>query len=112
MEYKNLFPAEKKIDNQNNPPKFNIEFFESQKNLENISCYSNEGDRWEKSLTMFKNNSLSIRFREPFKPRRGRINCSLNDNGKWRWLASIYRKAQLNQTFKFFTEGKRVIKVF
>ncbi len=86
LEYKNLFPAEKKIDNQNNPPKFNIEFFESQKNLENISCYSNEGDRWEKSLTMFKNNSLSIKFREPFKPRRGRINCSLNDNGKWRWL--------------------------
>ena len=32
------------------------------------------------------NNSLTIEFREPFKPRRGRINCSLNDNGKWRWF--------------------------
>jgi len=28
----------------------------------------------------------SVEFREPFHPRRGRINCSLNDNGKWRWL--------------------------
>ena len=27
-----------------------------------------------------------IKFREPFKPRRGRINCSLNDGGKWRWF--------------------------
>ena len=34
----------------------------------------------------FINNSLTIEFREPFKPRRGRINCSLNDNGKWRWF--------------------------
>ena len=40
----------------------------------------------EKSKTKFSNNSLTIEFREPFKPRRGRINCSLNDNGKWRWF--------------------------
>ena len=25
-------------------------------------------------------------FRDKFKDRRGRINCSLNDNGNWRWL--------------------------
>ena len=29
---------------------------------------------------------LDIKFRESFKPRRGRVNCSLNDNGKWRWF--------------------------
>ncbi len=61
-------------------------FKSEQKNLSNISCYSNEGDIWEKSKTNFANNSLTIEFREPFKPRRGRINCSLNDNGKWRWF--------------------------
>jgi len=38
------------------------------------------------SKTKFSNNSLTIEFREPFKPRRGRINCSLNDSGKWRWF--------------------------
>ena len=25
-------------------------------------------------------------LRGPFVPRRGRINCSLNDKGKWRWF--------------------------
>ena len=35
-------------------------------------------------------NILTIKFREPFKPRRGRINCSLNDNGKWRWFGTQF----------------------
>ncbi len=86
LEYKILKPDEKKITEKNNPPNFSIEFFENQKNLNNINCYSNEGDRWEKSQTIINKNVLTIKFREPFKPRRGRINCSLNDNGKWRWL--------------------------
>ena len=86
MEYKKVLPEEKKLNNLNNPPIFNIEFFENQKNLKNINCYSNEGNKWEKSKTKIQNNSLSIEFRESFYPRRGRINCSLNDSGKWRWL--------------------------
>ena len=86
LEYKELIPEEKKLVNQNNPPSFSIEFYQNQKNLKNINCYSNEGDRWEKSKIEILNNVLSIKFRESFKPRRGRINCSLNDNGKWRWL--------------------------
>ncbi len=86
LEYKKLNPEEKKINNKNNPPKFTIKFFEEQKNINNINCYSNEGGNWEKSEISISNNLLSIKFREAFKPRRGRINCSLNDNGKWRWL--------------------------
>ena len=86
LEYKKLNPEEKKISNSNNPPEFNVEFFDNQKNLTNINCYSNEGGQWEKSNTKLTNNILTIKFREPFKPRRGRINCSLNDNGKWRWF--------------------------
>ena len=70
----------------NNPPKFEVKFFKEQKNLDNINCYSNEGNKWEKSKTNFSNYTLTIKFREPFVPRRGRINCSLNDNGKWRWF--------------------------
>ena len=76
----------KQLFENTNPPNFKVEFFKEQKNLSNINCYSNEGDVWEKSKTIFTNNSLTIEFREPFKPRRGRINCSLNDNGKWRWF--------------------------
>ncbi len=86
LEYKRILPEEKQLFKNTNPPNFKVEFFKEQKNLSNINCYSNEGDIWEKSKTSFTNNSLTIKFREPFKPRRGRINCSLNDNGKWRWF--------------------------
>jgi len=86
LEYKRVRPEEKKINDSNNPPKFSVEFFNNQKNLKNINCYSNEGGLWEKSKIKLENNILSIKFREPFKPRRGRVNCSLNDNGKWRWF--------------------------
>ena len=86
LEYKKLFPLEKKITKENNPPEFKVEFFKNQKNLKNINCYSNEANEWKKSKTRISNQILTIQFRAPFKPRRGRINCSLNDNGKWRWF--------------------------
>ena len=86
LEYKKIFPEEKKLNKKTNPPKLRVEFFNEQKNLKNINCYSNEGNIWKKSKTKFVNNTLTIDFREPFQPRRGRVNCSLNDNGKWRWF--------------------------
>ena len=90
LEYKNLNPIQKKLGKNDNPPNFNVEFFSNQKNIQNINCYSNEGDIWKKSITKVNNNILSIKFREPFKPRRGRVNCSLNDNGKWRWFGTQF----------------------
>ena len=86
LEYKEIFPKEKYLSQENNPPEFEVKFFKEQKNLDNINCYSNEGNKWEKSKTNFSNYTLTIKFREPFVPRRGRINCSLNDDGKWRWF--------------------------
>ena len=86
LEYKILSPEEKKLKMSNNPPSFSVEFFREQKNIDNVKCYSNEGGKWEKSKTKINENILSINFREPFLPRRGRINCSLNDDGKWRWF--------------------------
>ena len=90
LEYKQLFPLEKKLTKNNNPPKFKVNFFKNQKNLKNINCYSNEGGEWKKSKTNVNNKVLTIKFRKPFKPRRGRINCSLNDNGKWRWFGTQF----------------------
>jgi peptidoglycan/xylan/chitin deacetylase (PgdA/CDA1 family) len=86
LEYAQLLPLEKKLTNKNNPPEFIVKFFKDQKNIENINCYSNEDNKWEKSNTSISNKILTIKFRAPFKPIRGRINCSLNDNGKWRWF--------------------------
>ncbi len=90
LEYKKIFPVEKELNKNNNPPNFYVEFFENQKNIENITCYSNEGDKWESSNINFVKNILNIEFREPFLPRRGRVNCSLNDNGKWRWFGTQF----------------------
>ena len=86
LQYKVLYPYEKYLTNNNNPPKFLVEFFDEQKNINNISCFSDEGDKWEKSNIYFNQNTLNLNFREKFNFRRGRINCSLNDNGTWRWF--------------------------
>ena len=85
LQYKILHPEEKYLT-KNNPPKFYVEFFNEQKNLNNINCFSDEGNRWEKSNVKFDINTLYINFREKFLFRRGRVNCSLNDNGIWRWF--------------------------
>jgi peptidoglycan/xylan/chitin deacetylase (PgdA/CDA1 family) len=86
LQYKKIEPSEKYITNKNNPPRFNVEFFKEQKNLDNINCFSNEGNKWEKSKINYDKYNLKIKFREKFIFRRGRINCSLNDNGVWRWF--------------------------
>jgi peptidoglycan/xylan/chitin deacetylase (PgdA/CDA1 family) len=86
LQYKALYPVEKYLINNNNPPKFLVEFFDEQKNIKNINCFSDEGNKWEKSNIYFNQNTLSINFRDKFNFRRGRINCSLNDKGIWRWF--------------------------
>ena len=90
LEYRSLFPKEKKINDQNNPPEVIIEFFEEQKNIKNITCYSNDGGKWKKPNLTFENNFMKVKFDDKFLPRRGRINCSLNDNGKWRWFGTQF----------------------
>ena len=72
------------IDN-NNPPDMKVEFFEDQK-INNINCFSNEGNGWDNSELELKNNILKINFRDKFNSRRGRINCSLKDSDGWRWF--------------------------
>ena len=86
LQYKALYPNEKYLTKKNNPPKFLVEFFNEQENINNINCFSDEGDKWEKSNISFNQNTLNLNFREKFNFRRGRINCSLNDNGIWRWF--------------------------
>ena len=86
LQYKVLYPGEKYLTHDNNPPKFLVEFFEEQKNVNNINCFSDEGDKWEKSNIIFNQNILNLNFRERFNFRRGRVNCSLNDGGVWRWF--------------------------
>ena len=86
FQYKNLVPEEKLVLVENNPPEMIVNFFSNQKNLHNINCFSNEGNKWKETKMKLYENKLIIKFNEKFFPRRGRINCSLNDNEGWRWF--------------------------
>jgi len=89
--FKAIYPENKYLLTSENPPSVKIIFFDEQKNLNNISCYSNEGNRWRKSKIYFEQkNILHIKIDEKFTTERGRINCSLNDNEGWRWLGIQY----------------------
>jgi len=86
LQYKFVLPENKLIGSSENPPDMYIEFFNEQKNLNLISCYSNEGGKWNKTNIKLNKNVLNIFFREEFRDRRGRINCSMKDLEGWRWL--------------------------
>ena len=62
--YKNLIPQDKYINSNQNPPTIEIDFFEAQKNIKNINCFSNEGNQWRNPIMEFKKNALEINFRE------------------------------------------------
>ena len=80
------------LQKDNNPPEIKIKFFRNLINIKNINCYSNEGNIWRKSDIQFiSKNELMISLKEKFKSERGRINCSLwEEGGKWRWLGIQY----------------------
>ncbi len=92
LQYKNVKPKDKLIQESNNPPKLEIEFFKEQKNLNKITCYSNEGNKWQKSNINLENNLLKVDFNEKFNFRRGRINCSLLDKEGWRFFGIQFSK--------------------
>ena len=61
-------------------------------NLDQINCFSNEGNKWRSSKISFTNKTnLKIDIMEKFVGERGRINCSLKEkDGYWRWLGMQY----------------------
>ena len=90
--YESITPKNRYIKKDDNPPEIKIKFFENLINIKNINCYSNEGNVWKKSNIKFlSKNELVILLKEKFKSERGRINCSLwEEGGKWRWLGIQY----------------------
>ena len=67
-----------------------IEFFNKQKNIKLINCFSNEGGDWKDTKLTYSDNKIEVKFTEKFLPRRGRINCSMNDKDGWRWLGTQF----------------------
>jgi len=90
LQYQFLKPEEKLINIKNNPPKIIVKFFKDQKNLNKINCFSNEGGNWDKVDFELDDEYLKLKLKKKFLPRRGRVNCSLNDNGKWKWFGTQF----------------------
>ena len=88
LKYKKIIPEERYLLQSKNPPTLIIDFYDDIKNLKDITCFSNEGNRWRDSdISFLEKNKLQIRISEKFVGERGRINCSLRaENGFWRWL--------------------------
>ena len=90
IQYKDIIPEEKFLLDANNPPKLVIEFFNDQQKIDKINCFSNEGGEWKNSQLKYKENKIEVIFTEKFLPRRGRINCSMQDKEGWRWFGSQF----------------------
>ncbi len=88
FKYKKITPDEKYINNNSNPPKISIEFFNKLSNFNSLNCFSNEDNTWRKTnIELVNDNILKINLVAPFTTERGRVNCSLRENGGyWRWL--------------------------
>ena len=88
FKYKKVYPEEKYLLQSKNPPAVKINFYEGINNLDQITCFSNEGNRWRDSkISFLEKNNLLIEISEKFIGERGRINCSIREkDGFWRWL--------------------------
>ena len=96
FKYKEILPKEKYISDNNNPPEVSITFFNNMKNIKLLNCYSNEENKWRKSIINFvSENKIKIKLQGKFTTERGRINCSLREsNGLWRWLGMQFTIAE------------------
>ena len=74
------------LSKSDNPPELIVSFFEEQKGIDKINCFSNAGGTWGKPETNIFKNKLHIKFDQEFQTRRGRVNCSMQDEGLWRWF--------------------------
>ena len=88
LKYKKIIPEDKYLFQSKNPPNVKIFFKENINNLEQTTCFSNEGKKWRNSkISFIEKNTLEIKISEKFIGERGRINCSLREiDGFWRWL--------------------------
>ena len=65
FQFEKIYPENKYLIPDENPSDIKIVFFKEQKNLKNISCYSNENNLWRKSKISFENKyTLIIKIEE------------------------------------------------
>ena len=80
LKIKNVLP-ENKVITDINPPLLGFTLLDDLEGL--IRCYPSHNIKAD--LTKLGNKRIEIRFDRAFPKRRTRINCTINDNKKWRW---------------------------
>ena len=80
LKIKNVLP-ENKVITDINPPLLGFTLLDDLEGL--IRCYPSHNIKAD--LTKLGNKRIEIRFDRAFPKGRTRINCTINDNNKWRW---------------------------
>ena len=72
------------LKQDNNPTNMKLSFNE---NVKGINCFDNSGGNWKNTKINFTSNKeIELIFDQPFKKRRGRLNCTMPSKGgliKW-----------------------------
>lgn len=72
-----------------NPPALGFTIDSSVKRLENLACYHSQFGKME--LLRLGSHRIEVRFPEPFRKGRSRLNCTLPVGAnKWRWFGTIF----------------------
>ena len=80
LQINNILPTDKTIKNVN-PPLLGFTLIN---NIESpIKCYPSHNIK--ANLTNIGDKRIEVRFNKNFPKGRTRVNCTVNDNGKWRW---------------------------
>ena len=80
LRLKDLLPNDKSIKDIN-PPMLGFTLIDDIENT--IKCYPSHGIK--SNLTKIGKSRIEVRFDKEFPKGRTRVNCTVNDKGKWRW---------------------------
>jgi hypothetical protein len=61
-------------------------------NIKGINCFDNSGGDWKNTkINFISNNQIELIFDQPFKKRRGRLNCTMpSKEGLIKWFGYQY----------------------
>lgn len=89
LRVKHLMPSDNIL--RQNPPAFGFTLAEDYPNLKQLSCYSSNQSGGTVPIERLGKTRIEIRLGKPYKPGRGRINCTLpGPEGRYRWFGTLF----------------------
>ncbi|MBE7635846.1 polysaccharide deacetylase family protein [Sneathiella sp. P13V-1] len=86
LRVRNVVPKDKIL--KRNPPNFGFTLDEEYDNLNQLNCYASSGTV---PINRVGVNRIEVRLRKPYRPGRGRINCTLpGPDQRFRWFGTLF----------------------